>query len=337
MNSSTQTNPQDAAVENHSRSRLFTFGCSFTKYHWATWADILGQEFTEHQNWGQTGGGNLFIVCSLIEAIQRGSINEKDTVVIMWSSPGREDRWVNGEWITPGSIYNQNVYPKDWVDKFADPTGYLIRDAALISSAIKVLDNIKCKYYMLSMMPFEIINDADISIIQKIKSKFNLVSGAEQNNISSLSSDQADIFELYQSSIDKIRSSMFETVFNNDWYSRTGFKTKTWIETSYKESKESWAPHWPEYENFIDKQVTEEILQEIKQCYDFEDIELFIKEIHRFQNRNDIHPTPLEHLEYLQKILPEIPVTETTVKWTQARQLDAEKGILFNHPDLVRF
>lgn len=34
-------------------TRLFTFGCSFTKFFWPTWADILGQEFDYYENWGR--------------------------------------------------------------------------------------------------------------------------------------------------------------------------------------------------------------------------------------------------------------------------------------------
>ena len=30
--------------------RLFAFGCSLTRYHWPTWADILGQSYYEFQN-----------------------------------------------------------------------------------------------------------------------------------------------------------------------------------------------------------------------------------------------------------------------------------------------
>jgi hypothetical protein len=318
------------------KNRLFTFGCSFTKYRWPTWADILGQEFDDHQNWGETGAGNLLILCSLMEAIQRESISSNDTVIIMWSSPGREDRWVKGNWITPGNIYNQDIYPKDWVDKFADPDGYLIRDLALISSANKVLDSIKCDYHMLSMMPLNIVNDSERSLIEKIKSKFNILSGQETKNVKSTIPSTDKVTNLYQDIIDKIKPSVFETVFNNDWYSRKGFKAKTWVEVSYKDSRKTWAPHWPTYEDFINKQLTEEMLQELKQFYGFDDIDLFINEVHRFENRDDVHPTPIEHLEYLNKVLPKLLISKETVEWTQKKQIDAEKGIEYIHPQISR-
>jgi len=43
-------------------SRLFTFGCSYTNYRWSTWADCLAPEFDYFENWGQSGGGNHYIL-----------------------------------------------------------------------------------------------------------------------------------------------------------------------------------------------------------------------------------------------------------------------------------
>ena len=57
-------------------SRLFTFGCSFTHWSWPTWADILGREFDEYENWGQRGGGNVFIFHSLIECYKKNKLNK---------------------------------------------------------------------------------------------------------------------------------------------------------------------------------------------------------------------------------------------------------------------
>ena len=70
--------------------RLFTFGCSFTKYIWPTWADILGREYKEFYNYGMSGGGNLFIFDSLIEAIAKHNINKDDTVIIIWTNVTRD-------------------------------------------------------------------------------------------------------------------------------------------------------------------------------------------------------------------------------------------------------
>ena len=47
------------------KGRLFTFGCSMTKYYYPTWADILGKHWEYFENWAEPGGGNQFIFNSL--------------------------------------------------------------------------------------------------------------------------------------------------------------------------------------------------------------------------------------------------------------------------------
>jgi len=48
-------------------TRLFTLGCSFTAYHYPTWADIAGTAFDCFENWGKPNSGNNYILNSLIE------------------------------------------------------------------------------------------------------------------------------------------------------------------------------------------------------------------------------------------------------------------------------
>jgi len=140
-------------------TRLFTFGCSFTNSIRPTWADIVARQYKEFQNWGQAGAGNSFIFYSLMECNKRNSITKDDVVMIMWSSIGREDRYVDGEWLTPGSIYNQTDYDENFVKKFTDPTGYLMRDAAHLAGAKALLDTIGCRYYFFSIVPFNVPDD----------------------------------------------------------------------------------------------------------------------------------------------------------------------------------
>lgn len=42
--------------------RFFAFGCSYTSYHWPTWADYVGMspEFDEAYNFGMAGGASRF-------------------------------------------------------------------------------------------------------------------------------------------------------------------------------------------------------------------------------------------------------------------------------------
>jgi len=143
-------------MDNFSRyKRFFAFGCSMTSYAWATWADIIAQEISEHYNFGQSGAGNLFIACQVTEANIRFNFNKDDLIMIMWSGVSREDRYVKSNWITPGNIFTQNIYNDDFVKKFSDPVGYLLRDLNLITLTISLLDNIGVDYQMLNMAPFD--------------------------------------------------------------------------------------------------------------------------------------------------------------------------------------
>jgi hypothetical protein len=134
--------------------RFFAFGCSMTQYFWPTWADVIAQEIPESYNYGQSGGGNLFISCQVTEANVRHQFNKDDLVIIMWSGVSREDRYVNNNWLTPGNIYSQGWYDDEFVKKFADTRGYLLRDLSLITMCKGMLDNIDTNYYMLNMAPF---------------------------------------------------------------------------------------------------------------------------------------------------------------------------------------
>lgn len=135
-------------------SRLFAFGCSFTNYHYTTWADILGQQFDEYYNWGQAGAGNLYIFNSLMEADQRQQFVEGDTVVVCWTSVAREDRYVrNRGWVTLGNVTSSPIFTKEFVADAVCDLGYLIRDIAMIKSAKTFLEHSKVTWKFLSMCP----------------------------------------------------------------------------------------------------------------------------------------------------------------------------------------
>jgi len=140
--------------------RLFTFGCSFTRYSWMTWADMLGMEAEQYHNTALQGAGNLQIFIKLMETDARFHFTTDDTVLIMWSSVSREDRIYPtppesgyDNWISLGNIYNQHVYPDKWVRKFANMPWYTKRDLALIRGAIGYLRPLGVSLRMSSIMP----------------------------------------------------------------------------------------------------------------------------------------------------------------------------------------
>lgn len=132
--------------------RFFAFGCSFTEYHWPTWADILGQECEYFENWGKRGGGNHYIFNSLFECHQRNRITPDDLVIIMWTFSVREDRFVRGEWLTPGNIYQHRLYDEKFTERWSDSTGYFLTTCNYITAAQSLLNSVGCNYHFLSVV-----------------------------------------------------------------------------------------------------------------------------------------------------------------------------------------
>lgn len=219
------------------KNRLFTFGCSFTQYFWPTWADILGQEFEHFENWGKLGGGNQFIFNSLIECMVRNKLNKDDTVIIMWTNVTREDRYINYSWETHGNVYTTQFYSPEFLHRYFDIRGCLIRDLAVIEATKKILELSNINHIFLSMVP---------------------ITNIDQYTVKTLD-ESDDILFLYKDTIKCIRASIFEKVFDFNWC-----KNK--------------------------------------------------------HPNEDLHPTPLEHLDYLDKILPELPISNSTRKWVSENQ-----------------
>lgn len=135
-------------------SRLFTFGCSNTKYYWPTWSDILLTQI-EGENWGLSGSGNKCIFESLVECTVRNNLSEDDIIIIMWTSWFREDRYINNQWVTPGNVYNAKpYYDEDFIKKYWDDIGSILDSYNWICGAIKILEGLKCTWYMTSYLPF---------------------------------------------------------------------------------------------------------------------------------------------------------------------------------------
>jgi hypothetical protein len=176
--------------------RFFAFGCSFTEYTWTTWADLIAKEIPDSYNFGMGGGGNQLIFNKLIQANARYKINKDDLVIIMWTNCAREDRYVDSGWLCSGNIYSQQTYDQDFVKKFSCERGYLIRDLASINATDIILSSIGCDYDFLSMVPVDQIN--------QYNNRYN------KDNVS-------DVISLYKSSIDKIKPSVYESVYKNNW------------------------------------------------------------------------------------------------------------------------
>jgi hypothetical protein len=174
---------------------------------WPTWADVVSQEMpnAEFFNLGKSGAGNLLISSRIAEANNRFKFTDTDLVMVMFSTYCREDRWVdqglhpfNG-WVSCGNIYNNDIYPKDWVKKFADEKGYMIRDASLIDMSTKYLEALPCTSVSMLSVPFKIGADSCDSGLKNPES----------------------ILSVYNDTFNKFKPSMYESVLRG-W--KTNYK-----------------------------------------------------------------------------------------------------------------
>jgi len=182
-------------IEFSKYKRFFAFGCSCTNWRWPTWADIIGRNIPEYYNFGISGAGNIFISNKLFEMHQRHSFSKDDLIIVMWSGINREDRYIGGSWRVGGNIYNNDIYDEDYLMKYADIRGFLIRDLALISSSYYFLNSLSCDFSMLNMAPISVFSESSCSYDDFLD----------------------DIIELYESVLDKIKPDILNTVFNGNF------------------------------------------------------------------------------------------------------------------------
>jgi hypothetical protein len=136
--------------------RFFTFGCSFTSYIWPTWAEVISQEMpnVEYYNFGHCGGGNSMMVSRIAEANSKFKFNNTDLIMPMWTTFCREDRYRGGHWMAVGNIFTQSEYSEEFVRKYSDPKGYLLRDLSFIEIATKYLSTLESDCITLAGVPY---------------------------------------------------------------------------------------------------------------------------------------------------------------------------------------
>lgn len=219
-------------------NRFFAFGCSFTSWHWITWADIIGKQFEDRYfNFGICASGNEFIFHRLTEAVARFNINQKDLVIICWTNFAREDRWING-WKTSGNIFTQDFYDKKFIEKYFNIKGSLIKTASFISGASHILNNLGCEYLFSSAFP-----------MTQVDQYSDLFTNHEHD----------DVFSVYQKYFDLIQPSMTEYLYgNNIWENPDPIMIKY-----FEKDKKPWADHHPNVLQHL-KYVNDILLPKLK-------------------------------------------------------------------------
>ena len=294
--------------------RLITFGCSFTKYHWPTWASILGKEFENFDNRGTSGAGNTYIFNHIMQAIADNDIDKDTTVIVMWSSIIREDRFIDMRWLSPGNIYNQTKY-NDAFMEYVDPIGFFVRDMAHVCATYHALRDIGCEFYFLSMMNFDsVLENLKLNFIQKL---FN--------------TDHVQVIKnRYKHYLNFTKPSVHETIFDSNWYTRIDdlVADKNLYQSFRNHKRLDW-PHVDEWENNTVSNLPKKDITDLCNFGHASNIEEFKK--YKMWRRYDTHPTPIMHLEYLEKVLPEFIISKDNKK-----QVQEENFKVLNNPHKYR-
>ena len=212
----------------------------------------------------------------------------------MWSSPAREDRFLHGQWKTTGNIYAGN-YPRTYIDDFADPTGYFLTSCYLVDSVRQLLETIKCQWHFFSMIQLDSIVDLGGKHDNRSYDFFGHIRNTQV---------EIDAKKLFKSTLDKIKPSVHEIIFENDWDSRNDVKIPYATENALlifrRRYQECRGVDWPIFDDFVKNNtahVKPEILDEINSQFDF-----FSWRDKILSSRQDTHPIPAEHAEYLERL-----------------------------------
>lgn len=180
--------------------RVFTFGCSFTGYAWMCWPEAIAYDLdVPLYNYGRSGAGNQYIFNMLMQANNYYKFDENDLVIVSWTNVYRDDKFIRNDWVTLGNIYtNDHFFTQEYINKYCDPDGFLLRDTATISSVDKVLAHSSCQYHFLSMNDFT-----------EYYNQFDNV-GFNEKELST------KVKELYKDSLEKILPSFYSVLWSNN-------------------------------------------------------------------------------------------------------------------------
>lgn len=134
-------------------TRLITLGCSHTRYHWPTWADVLARSFDSFENWGHSGVGNRAIFERTTEMIYASDPGPDDLIMIQWSNPYRFDahkisKDLPVRWSVAGNLAN---WPPALAESVYCEFSYVYHTCNFVLGCKNLLENKKLNFVFLSM------------------------------------------------------------------------------------------------------------------------------------------------------------------------------------------
>lgn len=126
--------------------RFFAFGCSYTKWTWLTWADIISLDLEiPYENWAIPGIGNVGIFHRIVECDLKNNFKDNDLIITLWSGWTREDRYLKNliephksHWEAHGNIFNNHFYDKRFLSKYWSYSNDIIKNATAIIASSKI-------------------------------------------------------------------------------------------------------------------------------------------------------------------------------------------------------
>ena len=151
--------------------RIFAFGCSFTKYYWPTWADIINFDLdTEFHNLGLSGIGNVAILHLMLECDLKHQFKSNDVILVNWSSWHREDRLKNGStWTQRGSVLHS--YDQSFIGKYWCEHNDIVKNTSAIIMANRMF-NINFQSHMIDFDNYTNVSDEYQYLFDKLPTAF---------------------------------------------------------------------------------------------------------------------------------------------------------------------
>ncbi len=260
--------------------RLFTFGCSNTKYHYPTWADIMGREYDFFENWGRPGAGNNYILNALTQCHMLRNLTTDDHVIILWTGLARIDYYQLNDWCH--KINNYYDSKKD--STYSCPNGYQWLSFAWITAAQHMLDNLGVNYTMLHWQEFD--------------------------------QDTAP-YMTYSQPLSKL---IYAPLIKNPKPYYFHPQSKPNVKLLYNRLK---GQDWPNLDSilngsFHNLKLPAVIVKELEHFLDL--VEQTCRLDSKFILDVDTHPSPLQHLKWIEKFFPKVSISQNTRLW--ASQID---------------
>jgi hypothetical protein len=180
--------------------RFFAFGCSFTKYIWATWANILAEDLrikynTEFYNLGKSGMGNEYMLNVAAQADAVYNFNEDDLIIVCYTNVARIDQFTHGNWQSRGNIFTSDSYKKL---RKLDVNELLMKNLAYIHVTNNFIKSRGCQFHALQMCQVDkIFNQMEVTQTFPIPNLY-------------------DMQDIYKDTLAELQPSYFDVLWNGD-------------------------------------------------------------------------------------------------------------------------